>query len=222
MPKDPTTTNLPATADVQIVEEPSFSASSVLQSSADVAVALSLLDNRYKESIASYAQTLQACNRDIDTARHELDALVAQKEPYDKQLDTLGKETDHALRMVEHLSDRWIERTVVLTELKRELSDSEDADLKLQVRYDELAALALEIEETEELALGYELERQNTLLSLEPLEQKIRAQEKKLKALESHKRYIESAHLHRIGGTMPSAEESALLEKSTPSNDTDG
>jgi len=171
------------------------------QTVAKVAMALSALDSRYKENIADYAQEIHSYTHKIDSARIELEMTRKQKEPYDDALSPVEKEIEYALRLLQRLTDQYIQKTVVASELENELKNlghSEESKGVLQSRHTELDRLQTEIEELELTLLDYELEKQNLLLKIEPIVRKISALEQNIRELESKKRYIESAHLHRI------------------------
>jgi len=171
------------------------------QAAAQVAMALSVLDRRYKENIADYAQELHSCTHKIDSARIELEMLRKQKEPHDEALVLVEKEIEYALRLLQRLSDQYIQKTTVAAELEEELENlghSEESKSVLQSRRNELERLQMEIEELELTLLQHELEKQNLLLKIEPIIRKISSQERLIRELEAKKRYIESAHLHRI------------------------
>jgi chromosome segregation ATPase len=170
------------------------------QTKAHVAMALSALDSRYKENLAAYAEELHACIHHIETARIELEHLKEKRRPYREALLASEKEIDHEMRMLERLSEQYVQKSTVIIELKKELAFAKDTEIQssLPYRENELASLNTEIENLELMLLNHELERQNHLLLLEPIEQQIRAKEKHLRQLEAQKHYIESSHLHRI------------------------
>jgi chromosome segregation ATPase len=170
------------------------------QTKAHVAMALSALDSRYKENLAAYADELHTCIHHIETVRIEIDHLKEKRRPYREALLASEKEIDHEMRMLERLSEQYIQKDIVITELKKELASAEKTHPKTSLPYreNELASLNKEIENLELLLLELELDRQNHLLNLEPIEQQIRAKEKHLRQLEAEKHYIESSHLHRI------------------------
>jgi len=174
---------------------------------AQVTMALSTLDSRYKENVANYAQELHACTHKIETVRISLDLLLKEKEPHTGALSAVEKEVDHGLRMLEHFTEQWIQKTVVVSELETELERLEgfqEKETMFHHRREELKRLYQEIEDLELTLLKHELEKENLLLKMEPLDQKIRALQKNLGELESQKRYIETSHLHRITQVMPS------------------
>jgi chromosome segregation ATPase len=173
---------------------------------AQVAMALSALDSRYKENIADYAQELHSCTHKIEMARIDLEMLQKQKVPHDDTLLLVEKELEYALRLLERLTEQWIRKTAVVSELETELEKlghSEESDSVLQSRRTELESLQMEIEDLELTLLNHELEKQNLLLKIEPIERKIDLLTQKIRELESQKHYIESAHLHRITQVAP-------------------
>ena len=189
---------------------------------AHVAMALSVLDSRYKENLASYADELHECSHRIETARIELDMLKEKKKPYLDALIASEKEVDYEMRMLERLSEQFIQNTLVSVELEKELArmeKEESTQSSLLYRKDELNRLQREIEDLELSLLQHELERQNHKLALEPIEQQIRTQEKLLRELESEKRYIESSHLHRITQVASVDEPTLLADKPEEESD---
>ncbi len=177
------------------------------QIAAQVTMALSTLDGRYKENVANYAQELHACTHKIETVRISLDLLLKEKEPYNSTLLEVEKEVNHHLRMLEHFTEKWIQKVVVVTELETEfqrLDEFQKKEMIFRHRREELNRLEQDIGDTELTLLKYELEKENLLLKMEPIEHKIRALQKSLGELESQKRYIEASHLHRITQVMPS------------------
>jgi len=176
---------------------------------AQVTVALSALDSRYKENIAAYAQELHDCTHQIDTARINLELLMKQKAPHSAILSEIEKEIDHEMRMLTYFTEQWIQKTVILSELEQEvkqLEQSEKNDALFHSKRVELQHLHTEIEDLELSVLKHELEKQNCLLKLEPIEHKIYALQKTMQELESKKRYIESSYLHRITQVAPAAQ----------------
>jgi len=176
------------------------------QITAQVTMALSTLDSRYKENVANYAEELHACTYKIETARISLDLLLMEKEPYLNALLAVEKEIDHELRLLEHFTEQWIQKTVVVAELEVELKHLEELqknETMFKHRYEELKKLQHEISDLELTLLKDELDKENLLLKIEPIDHKIRALQKSIGDLESKKRYIESSYLHRITQVMP-------------------
>jgi len=190
------------TTDFAMVENDELST----QITSQVTMALSALDSRYKENVATYAQELSECTHKIETVCIDLDLIKKEKEPYENALLLVEKEIDHGVRMLEHFSEQWIQKTVVIVELESELNHLEHikkSNMMFQNRYEELKKLQLEIENCELILLNHELERQNILLKIEPINHKVHAFEKNIRELESKKRYIESSYLHRITQVIP-------------------
>jgi len=181
------------------------------QTKAQVAMALSALDNRYKENLASYAKKLHACTHSIETAKIELEHLKTKRTPYLEAMQEVEKETGYELKMLERLSEQFIQKSIVIQELERELNRTENTSSSNQTviyKKEELQTLEKEIANLELSLLEHELERQNHILALEPIEQQIRAQEQLIRKLEAQKHYIESSHLHHItqvGTQQPTA-----------------
>jgi chromosome segregation ATPase len=187
------------------------------QIAAQVTMALSTLDSRYKENVASYAQELHACTYEIETARISLELIEKEKQPHTVALLAIEKEIDHEARLLEHFTEQWVQKTVVISELEIEMKQLEGMQEKkwmFQNRYDDLKRLQLEIEDLELKLLGHELEKENIVLKMEPLEHKIRAWQKTIEELESKKRYIESSYLHRITEVAPTKQ---LMQENIPS-----
>ena len=179
------------------------------QITAQVTMALSTLDSRYKENVANYAEELHACTHKIETARISLDLLEKEKEPHYNALLAVDKEIDHELRLLEHFTEQWIQKTVVVAELEMELkhlAERQENEMMFKHRYEELKKLQHEISDLELMLLKDELEKENLLLKMEPLDHKIRALQKSVGELESKKQYIESSYLHRITQVMPSGQ----------------
>ncbi len=173
---------------------------------AQVTMALSTLDSRYKENVANYAQELHSCTHKIETARISLDLLLKEKEPYSRALSAVEKEVDHSLRMLEHFTEQWMQKTMVVSELEMELKRMEafqEKEMMFRHRREELKRLDHEIGDIELTLLKHELEKENLLLKMEPLDHKIRTLQKSLGELESQKRYVEASHLHRITEITP-------------------
>ena len=177
------------------------------QITAQVAMALGTLDSRYKENIAAYAEELHECTHQIETARIELDQVKKEKEPYSNDLHSVEKEIDHEIRLLEHLTEQWTQKAVVVSELEAELKhlsySPHEGDAMLNNRYRDLKKLHEEIEDLEVVTLKHELEKQNLLLKIEPIDRKINRLLKTIQELESRKRYIESSYLHRITQVAP-------------------
>jgi chromosome segregation ATPase len=190
---------------------------------AQVAMALGALDSRYKENIADYAKELHAYTHKIENARIELKLLNEQKAPHSNALLSLEKEVEYGLRMLEHLTEQWLQKVAVVNGLEQEMKRMDvtmGSDGVLQHRREDLKQLHDEIEDHELTLLKNELERQNLVLKIEPIDQKIRALEKKIQEYEAQKRYMESAHLHRIT-QVASMEQPKLppLDQEESSND---
>ena len=186
------------------------------QITAQVTMALSTLDSKYKENVANYAQELHECTHKIETAGIGLDLLFKEKEPQTNALIAVEKDIDHEVRMLEHFTEQWIQKTVVVRELEMEMKQLEhlpEHDLMFQNRHEELKRLEQEIGDFELILLKHELEKQNILLKIEPVEHKIRALQKSMRELESKKRYIESSYLHRITQVLPSKKQLLPLHR---------
>ncbi len=172
------------------------------ENAAHLTMALSHLEGRYRANVKAYAQELHACNQQIEVLKSQKATLLQEKEPESKRLSEVEKEIEHQTKMLTYLHQQWMQKCTVVTELKRELQaltvDSDAKSKALEGRYVALDTLSEEIESLEVSLLEHELERQNLMLKLEPVEQKIRAIEQEIDTLEAQKRYIESAHLHHI------------------------
>ena len=204
----------------QIKEKETLDSSSVKNSdlssqiTAQVTMALSTLDSKYKENVANYAQELHNCTHQIETARISLDLLFKEKEPHDTALISVEKEIDYEERMLERLSEQWVQKTVVLSELEIEMKQLEhlpEHDVMFHNRRDELERVDQEIGDFELALLKHELEKQNILLKIEPINQKIRTVQKSMRELESKKRFIESSYLHRITQVIPAEQQRLSL-----------
>jgi len=176
------------------------------QISAQVTMALSALDSRYKENIAAYAQELHNYSHMIDTAHVNLNLAHKQKEPHKNALLAIEKEIDYELRLLHRLTEQWGQKTMLISELKSELkhlSSEEQSNHILHNRLKELKRLQQEIEDLELTLLKHELEKQNILLTIEPIDREIRSLQQQIGELESQKRYVESSYLHRISQVAP-------------------
>ena len=186
------------------------------QITAQVTMALSTLDSRYKENVANYAQELHACTHQIETARISLELLRKEKDPHQNALFAVEKEIDHEVRMLEHFTEQWIRKTLVISELEMELKQREEFQEKDRIfkhRHIELHNLQHEIADLELMLLKHELEKENLLLKMEPIEQKMRTLQKSMQELESKKRYIESSYLHRITQVIPPEQQTLQLHQ---------
>lgn len=176
------------------------------QMAAQVTMALSTLDSRYKENVANYAQELHECTHKIEMEKISLEQLYKEKEPHRNALLSVEKEVDHGLRMLEHFTEEWIQKTMVVAELEKEMKQLEllqEQERTFSYRREELKGLQEEIDDVELNLLQHELQRQNLLLKIEPIDHKISALQKKIRELESQKQYIESSYLHRITQVSP-------------------
>jgi|GEM_PF-6168633 len=198
--------------------EVSASAPLSAENAAQLTMALSHLESRYRANVKAYAQELHACNQQIEVLKSQKATLLQEKEPESKRLSEVEKEIEHQTKMLTYLHQQWMQKCTVVTELKKELKEltTQEARHKaLKERYVALDTLNEEIETVEIHLLEHELERQNLILKLEPVEQKIRAIEQEIDTLEAQKRYIESAHLHHItdlqqsGNAIPQLEQKA-------------
>lgn len=179
------------------------------QIKAQVTMALSALDSRYKENIAAYAQELHDYTHQIDTTRINLDLLIKQKVPHRKMLEAVEKEIDHEIRMLTYFTEQWVQKCMIVAALENEVKQWDHSRMNDRLFFskkEELTQLNIEIEALELSLLKHELEKQNLLLKIEPLEHKIYALEKTMQELESRKRYIESSYLHRITQVAPVAQ----------------
>ena len=178
---------------------------SIEDSKTQVITALNMLDTMYKENINAYAQKLHDCSRKIEDKKNQLTPLYKEIEPHKKALDTTEKEVDYALRALENLTEKWCQKSMVITELDSELSNlehsSNDRKKILKHRNQTVKELDFEIEETELLLLKHELEKQNILLLIEPIEQQILALKQSIKELEAEKRYVEASELHSLSSS---------------------
>ncbi len=171
-------------------------------SKTQVITALNMLDAMYKENINAYAQKLHDCSRKIEDKKNQLASLYKEIGPHKEALETTQKEVDYALRALENLTEKWCQKSMVITELESELSNLEHSTSErkqiLKHRNETIKELEFEIEETELLLLKYELEKQNILLLIEPIEQQIVILKQSINTLESEKRYIEASQLHGL------------------------
>ena len=194
------------TTNCSTIEENEISA----QITSQVTMALSALDSRYKENVATYAQELYESTHKIETVCINLDLVKKEKEPYNSSLDLVKKEIDYEVRMLEHFTEQWVQKTVVMVELESELKQLEHtqkSDYMFQSRREELKKLQLEIENSELSLLNHELERENILLKIEPINYEIDRLEKNIRELESQKKYIETSYLHRITQVAPAQQQ---------------
>ena len=212
----PSTSNTPAvvpttTSDTQPNAE---------QMKVQVAVALSTLDNLYKENINSYAQELHACTRKIENAQAQLEQLLNEKKPHTLACATVQKEIDYELRLLERLSQEWNQQSMVVYALESELSQlnhsAEERKQILKSRSETLEKLQSEIDDIELTLLEHELQKQNVLLIVEPIERHIVTLQQSIKELESEKRYIESSHLHQLSPSAKKPQVEALTHTNNP------
>ena len=182
------------------------------QITAQVTMALSALDSRYKENIAAYGEKLHHTIQTIETQKIRLASLQKEQAPHHAALSRTEKEIDYALRLLERLTEQFIQQCLVITDLEATLghaASSQENRAPIQARYRTLHALKEEIEALELSLLNHELERENILLTLEPLTHETDALEQKIAQLESQKHYIESSHLHRLSQVTPPLQTSA-------------
>jgi len=186
------------------------------QLKAEVTMALSALDSLYKENISAYANEIHAYTHKIEKLQSRLEVLLKEKEPHTATLQTHQHDTDYTLRSLEKLTEEWTQQSLVITALENELKQLDHSPKEreqiLKARNETLKSLTLEIENIELLLLEHELQRQNTLLFMEPIEREIKTLEQSIKDLESEKRYVESAYLHKISPSSQSSNH-ALIEK---------
>ena len=182
------------------------------QMNAEVTIALHTLDNIYKKNISTYAHKIHTYTHTIEKLKERLNVLLKEKEPYSESLSTYQKDIDYTQRQLEQLSEKWIQKSLVISELESEFSQlnhpKEAREKRLKSRITSLKNLDFEIRNTELSLLEHELQKQNILLFLEPIEREIKTLEQSIKDKESEKRYIESAYLHQIS---PSSELSEQL-----------
>ncbi len=192
------------------------------QIKAQVTMALSTLDTLYKENINSYAQELHEYTRKIENVKGRIKLLIKEKEPHEKRLLLIQKEIDYELRLLERLTEEWSQKSIVICELEKELSQLDHSVQKrkdiLKNRNVTLEKLSLEIEDIELSLLEHELEKQNLLLIIEPIEREINTLTQTKKELESQKHYMESSHLHHLTPSLQTSPKT-LIEK--PHSDTE-
>lgn len=166
-----------------------------------VTAALATLDRRYRENIADYARTIHELTHEIEKQRIALKHLYEERKPYAEKIESLESETEASVKMLEYLTQEWIEEKRIVSALESELKALAKAHERKKIlagRNETLQRLSKKIEETEESLLEFELEKENLLLRIEPLNQKIKSAEKSLEELESAKRSIEASRLHDI------------------------
>jgi len=186
------------------------------QINAEVAVALSTLDKRYKENIGAYAHEVHACTHAIEKLQNRLDILLKEKEPHSATLAIHQKDIDYTLHQLEKLSETWIQKSLVISELESEFNQlnytKEEREVRLKDRKTSLESLDLEILNTELSLLEYALQKQNILLQIEPIEREIKRLKQSIKDKESEKRYVESAYLHKISPKVQHSEQQILID----------
>jgi len=177
------------------------------QLKSEVTMALSALDSLYKENISAYADEIHAYSHKIEQLQSRLETLEEKMAPHHAMLEVHQKDIDYTLRLLERLSEEWIQKSLVISALESELSQLEHSTQErqqiLKERHERLKHLSFEIEDVELLLLEHELQKQNMLILLEPMEREMRSIKHSIKELESEKRYVESAHLHKLS---PSAQ----------------
>ena len=175
---------------------------SVEESKTQIVTALNMLDTMHKENINTYAKKLHDYTRKIEDKKSQLTPLYKEMEPHKEALDNAQKEVDYMLRALENLTEKWCQKSMVISELDSELSNleysSNEREQILKHRNQTVKEIDFEIEEIELLLLKYELEKQNILLFIEPIGQKIIALKQSIKELEAEKRYIEASQLHTL------------------------
>jgi len=180
------------------------------QMKAEVTMALSALDGLYKENISSYANEIHAYTQNIEKLQSRLAMLLKEQEPHLDTLDTHQKDIDYTLRLLERLTEEWMQKSIVIQALENELGQlehsAEEREQILKNRNESLKTLAFEIEVAELLLLEHELQKQNIVLYMEPIEREVKTLEQSIKDLESEKRYSESAYLHQLSPSSASSQ----------------
>ncbi len=208
--KDTSTLHTP----MRIEETPTSKNDTSSQVKAEVTMALSRLDNLYKENIRSYANELHSCTHALEKLHNQLNVLLKEKAPHIATLEIHEKDIDYTLRLLERLTQEWVQKSLIITELETEFKQLSQADDKhehiISSRKNALKTVAFEIENVEISLLEHELQKQNILLLIEPIEREIKILKQSIKDLESKKRYIESTYLHQISPSGQDAQQLLL------------
>jgi len=192
-------TNHPVVQDSEVLSRKETAQLEAHPDTARLAMVLGVLDGRYRENVANYAEAIHACNHEMEQLRIELERLESEREPLAKRVRAMTKETDNRLYLLEHLNETYIHKRRVLAALDEELQTiKEEHTPSLEHRYSEIETIGREISDLEIALLESELQKQNLLLAIEPIEQEIRSVKERLEKLTSQKRYIESSRLHDI------------------------
>ena len=208
--KDTSTVHTP----IIIEEAPTSKQDASSHVKAEVTMALSTLDHMYKENIRSYAHELHSTTHELEKLQNKIHVLLEERAPHSATLETQEKDIDYTLRLLERLTQEWIQKSLIITELETEFKQLDQADEKhehiISSRKSALKTVAFEIENTEITLLEHELQKQNILLLIEPIEREIKILEQSIKDLESQKRYVESTYLHQISPSRQDAQQLLL------------
>ena len=168
----------------------------------EVMLALSTLDNIYRENITSYADSIHTITREIEDACNALEQLNTKIKPQTHRLVEIEKEINYHVRTLERFTQEWSETTVVIHVLTKELSQlnhsESERDTVVKSRKELLQKLQKDIDTTEIVLLEHALEKQNIILAIEPTTHEIHTLELHIKNLKSKKHYIETSHLHQL------------------------
>ncbi len=171
-------------------------------SKVEVVTALSMLDNIYKGNINNYANQLHEFTYKIEQINAQLKPLYEALKPHQKSLEIIEKDIDYALRTLENLTEKWCQKYMIINELDSELSNLKhnlrERKKILQHRNKDIEDIDSEIEDIELPLLQNELEKQNILMLIEPINEKILEFKNSIKKIEAQKHYIESSQLHNL------------------------
>lgn len=186
-----------------------------------VSMALSAIENRYKESIAGYAEEMQHYTMQIEKVQSEITQLTEMKSADEALLGNIDGDVAYEMRLLERLHEQFLQKMAVRTELLSLVNEKDvaESESKNEILLHELLD---EIEELEITLLKKELEKQNTLQKLEPVRQQIQTLEFKLKELELEKKYLESTKVHKLSQlnqTMPEDDAESEEEKNIVDTD---
>ena len=162
-----------------------------------IMMALSNIDLNYKKEINAYAQELQELILEIEKCKNHIELLQQQSQANEAKQEAFKYDIGYELRLLEKLSNTFIQEVKVLEELRNYL-DQSALKVRIREKVQSLRRQLEEIEETEQTLLEKELEYQNTLQELLPFRKEIETLSCKIRELEAQKHYLETTKIHQI------------------------
>jgi predicted ribosome quality control (RQC) complex YloA/Tae2 family protein len=167
--------------------------------------ALSTIDQYYQQEIASFKESLQAHQLEIEKCKNHLELLEKESQEDEKALEGIARDIEYEMRHFEERHSLFLQKGQLLREFYDAFEgvEGESHQKVFHQKEQELCYLLDELHTQEQSLLEKELARQNLLQKLNPIRTQINQLHYQLKNLEEEKKYLQTMKLSPLASQQP-------------------